>query len=71
VTPAQLALAWLMAQGNDIIPIPSNKTRKHLEENIAAIEIRLSKDDLARLDSIFAPGVAAGTRSKDMHRVNV
>ncbi|MDZ4344932.1 MAG: aldo/keto reductase, partial [Candidatus Binatia bacterium] len=70
-TPAQLALAWLLAQGNDIIPIPSNKTRKHLEENIRAVEIKLSKEDLVRLDSIFSPGAAAGTRSRDMHRVNI
>jgi aryl-alcohol dehydrogenase-like predicted oxidoreductase len=70
-TPAQLALAWLMAQGNDIIPIPSNKTRRHLEENIRAIEIRLSKEDLARLDGIFRPGAAAGPRTRDLHRVNI
>lgn len=54
-TPAQLALAWLLAQGNDIIPIPSNKTRRHLEENIRAIDIRLSKGDRARRDQIFPP----------------
>ncbi|MGH7798163.1 MAG: aldo/keto reductase [Candidatus Binatia bacterium] len=71
VTPAQLTLAWLMAQGNDIIPIPSNKTRKHLEENIKASEIKLSKEDLARLDAIFRPDAVAGPRSRDMHRVNV
>jgi len=70
-TPAQLALAWLMTQGSDIIPIPSNKSRKHLDENIKAVEIKLGKEDLARLDAIFSPGAAAGTRSKDMHRVNV
>ena len=70
-TPAQLALAWLMAQGRDVIPIPSNKTRAHLEENIKATEIKLSPEDLARLDAIFPPGVAAGPRTKDMHRVNV
>ena len=70
-TPAQLALAWLMAQGNDIIPIPSNKTRNHLDENIKAIDIRLSKEDLTRLDAIFPTGAAAGPRSRDMHRVNV
>ena len=70
-TSAQLALAWLMAQGNGIIPIPSNKTRKHLEENIKATEIQLTKEDLARLDNIFPPGAAAGPRSRDMHRVNV
>jgi len=70
-TPAQLALAWLMAQGSDVIPIPSNKTRKHLEENIKAAEIKLSNEDLARLDAIFPQGAAAGPRSKDMHRVNI
>ena len=70
-TSAQLALAWLMAQGSDVIPIPSNKTRAHLEENIKATEIKLSEEDLARLDAIFPPGAAAGPRTRDMHRVNV
>jgi len=71
VTPAQLTLAWLMAQGDDIIPIPSNKTRNHLEENIKAAEIQLTKEDLARLDLILRPDAVAGPRSRDMHRVNV
>lgn len=71
ITPAQLTLAWLMAQGDDIIPIPSNKTRSHLEENIKAAEIELSKDDLKRLDAILRPDAVAGPRSRDMHRVNV
>jgi aryl-alcohol dehydrogenase-like predicted oxidoreductase len=53
VAVAQLALAWLMAQGNDIIPIPSNKTRRQLEENIKAVDMHLSKEDLARLNEIF------------------
>ena len=70
-TPAQLALAWLMSQGNDIIPIPSNKSRRHLEENIKAIDLRLTKEDLARLDEIFPAGAAAGPRTRDMDRVNV
>jgi aryl-alcohol dehydrogenase-like predicted oxidoreductase len=70
-TPAQLTLAWLMAQGSDIIPIPSNKTRSHLEENIKATELKLSKEDLARLDAILRPDAVAGPRSKDMHRVNI
>jgi aryl-alcohol dehydrogenase-like predicted oxidoreductase len=70
-TPAQLALAWLMAQGHDIIPIPSNKSRKHLEENIKAIDIKLTREDLAKLDAILPPGAAAGPRSRDMDRVNV
>lgn len=70
-TSAQLALAWLMAQGDNVIPIPSNKSRSHLEENIKAAEIKLSQEDLARLDEIFPPGAAAGPRTKDMHRVNI
>jgi len=70
-TAAQLALAWLMAQGKDIIPIPSNKSRRHLEENIKAVDIKLSPDDLARLNALFAPGAAAGPRTRDMDRVNV
>ena len=70
-TCAQLALAWLMAQGDNVIPIPSNKSRAHLEENIKAVELRLSKEDLRRLDEIFPPGAAAGPRTKDMHRVNI
>ena len=70
-TPAQVALAWLMAQGPDIIPIPSNKSRTHLEENIKAAEIKLTKEDLKRLDEIFPHGAAAGPRTKDMNRVNV
>ncbi|HMF49882.1 MAG TPA: aldo/keto reductase [Candidatus Saccharimonadales bacterium] len=71
VTPAQLTLAWLMAQGSDIIPIPSNKTRNHLEENIKATEIKLTQEDIARLDAILSPDAVAGPRSKDMHRVNI
>jgi aryl-alcohol dehydrogenase-like predicted oxidoreductase len=70
-TTAQLALAWLMAQGNDIIPIPSNKTRRHLEENLKAIELKLTDEDLARLDAILPAGAAAGARTKDIDRVNV
>jgi aryl-alcohol dehydrogenase-like predicted oxidoreductase len=70
-TPAQLALAWLMAQGNDVIPIPSNKSRRHLEENVKAMDIQLNQDDLSRINTLFAPGAAAGPRSRDMDRVNV
>ena len=70
-TPAQLALAWLMAQGNDVIPIPSNKSRKHLEENLKAVDIKLSREDLAGLDALFSLGAAAGPRARDMDRVNI
>jgi aryl-alcohol dehydrogenase-like predicted oxidoreductase len=61
-TPAQLALAWVLAQGDDIVPIPGTKQRKYLDENIAALEFRLTGDDLARIDRILPPGAAAGPR---------
>ena len=70
-TPAQLALAWLMAQGPDIIPIPSNKSRRHLEENLKAVDIKLGAEDRARLNKLFAPAAVAGDRTRDMDRVNV
>jgi aryl-alcohol dehydrogenase-like predicted oxidoreductase len=70
-TPAQLALAWLLSQGEDIIPIPSNKSPRHLEENLKALEIKLGKEDLERLNALFPPGAAFGTRARDMDRVNI
>ena len=62
VTPAQLALAWVLAQGKDIVPIPGTKRTKYLEENAAASEIEITADDLARLDRLAPKGVAAGMR---------
>jgi aryl-alcohol dehydrogenase-like predicted oxidoreductase len=70
-TPAQLALAWLLAQGPEVIPIPSNKSRKHFEENFKAMDIILTPDDLSRLAKLFAPGAAAGARTRDLDRVNI
>lgn len=61
-TPAQLALAWVVAQGKDIVPIPGTKKRAYLRENITAVEIVLTADDLRRLDEAAPPGIAAGTR---------
>jgi aryl-alcohol dehydrogenase-like predicted oxidoreductase len=61
-TPAQLALAWVLAQGDDIVPIPGTKRRKYLEEDAAAAKIRLTPSDLARLDAIAPCGAAAGER---------
>ena len=61
-TPAQLALAWVLAQGDDIVPIPGTKRRERLEENLGALEVRLGEDDLARIDRILPPGAAAGER---------
>ena len=60
--PSQLALAWVMAQGKDIVPIPGTKRRKYLEENAAAADIALSQQDLARLDEAFPKNAAAGQR---------
>jgi aryl-alcohol dehydrogenase-like predicted oxidoreductase len=51
VTPAQLAIAWLLAQGDDIVPIPGTKRRTYLEQNAAAVEVRLTADDLAQIDA--------------------
>jgi aryl-alcohol dehydrogenase-like predicted oxidoreductase len=62
VTPAQLALAWVLAQGEDIVPIPGTKRRKYLEENVAAVSLRLSPFELAELDAIFPAGAAKGLR---------
>jgi len=61
-TPGQLALAWVLAQGNDIIPIPGTKRRVYLEENVQATDLQLSKSELAELDAIFPFGAASGTR---------
>ncbi len=60
--PSQLALAWLLARGDDIVPIPGTKKVERLEENAGAFAVRLSRDDLARIDEAFPPGAAAGAR---------
>ncbi|WP_346619862.1 aldo/keto reductase [Blastococcus montanus] len=65
VTPGQLALAWVMAQGDDVVPIPGTKRRSYLEENVGAAAVELSTDDLARLDVIAPPGAAVGGRYAD------
>ncbi|HET6600044.1 MAG TPA: aldo/keto reductase, partial [Burkholderiaceae bacterium] len=58
----QLALAWVLAQGDDIVPIPGTKRRRYLEENVAAVELNLSAALMAELSSVFPPGAAAGLR---------
>ena len=60
--PSQLALAWVLAQGDDIVPIPGTKRRKYIEENAASVDVRLTPEDLRRLDQIFPSGAAAGLR---------
>jgi len=71
-TTAQLALAWVLAQGEDIVPIPGTRHIKYLDENIGALEVKLTQDDLRRLDEILPPGAAAGTRyhARGMETIN-
>ena len=71
ITAAQLALAWVHHQGEDVVPIPGTKRRRYLEENVAATEVELSADDLHRLDEAAPPGVTAGDRYPDMSTVEV
>ncbi len=72
-TPSQLALAWVHAQGKDIVPIPGTKRRRYLEENVAALDVSLSADDLRRIDRAAPHGAAAGARypERAMAAVNV
>jgi aryl-alcohol dehydrogenase-like predicted oxidoreductase len=70
VTPSQLALAWVLAQGEDIVPIPGTKRVRYLEENAEATNVELSDDDLERLEEAFPKGAAAGDRYPDMSTVN-
>src|SRR5690242_12187788 len=71
-TTAQLALAWVLAQGDDIVPIPGTKHVKYLDQNIGALDVELSQEDLRRLDVILPPGAAAGERyhARGMETVN-
>jgi aryl-alcohol dehydrogenase-like predicted oxidoreductase len=62
VKPAQVALAWVLAQGKDVVPIPGTKRREYMEQNAAAVGIALSAAEIAQLDKAFPPGVASGTR---------
>ena len=71
-TPSQLALAWVLAQGKDIIPIPGTKHVRYLEDNVGALNVQLSSEDLLRLEEVFPHGAAAGPRYPEqmMHLVN-
>lgn len=70
VTPGQLAIAWLLAQGDDIVPIPGTKRRAYLEENVAAVDITLNQAELDRINELAPKNVAAGDRYPDMSSVN-
>jgi aryl-alcohol dehydrogenase-like predicted oxidoreductase len=71
-TAAQLALAWVLAQGDDVVPIPGTKRVRYLHENIAALDVKLTNEDLRRLDEILPPGAASGQRyhERGMETVN-
>jgi aryl-alcohol dehydrogenase-like predicted oxidoreductase len=69
VSPAQLALAWVLSRGDDVVPIPGTKRVKRLEENVGATQVRLSAQEVARLDAVFPAGAASGTRYPDMSTV--
>jgi len=71
VTPAQLALAWVLAQGEDIVPIPGSRRIPHLEENAAAVDVELTPSDLAVINDAAPVGAAEGDRYPDMSRVNL
>ncbi len=69
-TPAQLALAWVLARGDDIVPIPGTKRRGYLEQNVGALDVELSDDDLARIEEAFPKGATAGERYADMSTID-
>jgi aryl-alcohol dehydrogenase-like predicted oxidoreductase len=68
-TPAQLALAWVLSRGDDVVPIPGTKRRTYLEQNAAASELELTESELRSLHEAFPPGAAAGDRYADMSSV--
>jgi aryl-alcohol dehydrogenase-like predicted oxidoreductase len=70
-TPAQLVLAWLLAQGPDVIPIPGTKHRERLDENLGALDLRLTAQDVARVSAAIPPGAAAGTRYPEQQMTHV
>ncbi len=70
-TPGQLALAWVLSRGEDVVPIPGTKRRSYLEENVAALDVALSDEELVQLDEVFPVGVGAGDRYPDMRSVGV
>ncbi|MGD1949347.1 MAG: aldo/keto reductase [Leptolyngbyaceae cyanobacterium] len=70
VSTGQLAIAWLLAKGDDIVPIPGTKRRQYLEENAAAVDIQLTADDIQQIEAVAPQGISAGERYPDMSSVN-
>jgi aryl-alcohol dehydrogenase-like predicted oxidoreductase len=71
ITPGQLALAWVCAQSDNIVPIPGTTRTKHLKENAAAVDVKLSEEELQQIDAIFPMDATAGDRYSDMSSVNI
>jgi aryl-alcohol dehydrogenase-like predicted oxidoreductase len=71
ITPSQLAIAWVLAQGGDVVPIPGTKRRSYLEENAVALEVELTAEDLAAIEDVTPKGSAAGERYTPEHMANV
>jgi aryl-alcohol dehydrogenase-like predicted oxidoreductase len=71
VKPSQIALAWVLSRGQDIIPIPGTKRRTYLEENLASLDLRLTRDEIAQIDSIALPGMAVGDRYPEVNMRHV
>jgi aryl-alcohol dehydrogenase-like predicted oxidoreductase len=71
VTASQLALAWVLSRGDDIVPIPGTKRRRYLEENVAAVEIELTPDEIDEIESVFSKDAGAGERYTDMSTVGI
>ena len=70
-TAGQIALAWLLHKGTDIVPIPGTKRRKYLKENVAAVDVRLTRDEMATLDAALAPGMVSGPRYSEKQQAMV
>ena len=70
-TPAQLALAWVLSRGEDVVPIPGTKRRPYLEDNVGALEVVLGQADLASIEAVFPVGAGAGERYPDMSAIGV
>jgi aryl-alcohol dehydrogenase-like predicted oxidoreductase len=69
-SPGQLALAWLVAQGDDVVPIPGTKRRRYLDENVGALDVTFSADELARIDEVLPVGAVTGPRYADMSHID-
>jgi aryl-alcohol dehydrogenase-like predicted oxidoreductase len=69
-TPGQIALAWLLSRGEDIVPIPGTKRRRYLDENAESVDIELTEEALERIEQVFPQGAASGERYPDMSSID-